>query len=387
MELEIRTLIHRNAGKVAILGLGASEHVFEDCEERVIRNKGCYRSTGLICLKPGRYRFVARYRIENPRNSPNLAEIMIADWEIPTVFRGVNIPGRADGLADSASRLTQMDMRIDVPTDLEFRVTLLDDGEIAVNEMRISEIGEVVPDDQVDVFPLIDRVSFELSNRCSYSHLHKMCPASLGKEPVVLPSKIIFDVLDTLGKRKFDGGIAFHNYNEPMSDPRLFKLVEYARCICPACKILIWTNGWNLNQVMMNELIASGVTTVYATAYTKEEKHRLDQISASIEYNVIEPEWVEVMDAYEMPPINDTRPCLAPLTDLRISKEGFIVLCCRDWRNEYKFFDLNDRCFEEALREKSLLDTYRRLKEGDRFYPLCKRCGTARDWTRFRPPL
>jgi phosphatidylglycerophosphate synthase len=42
----------------------------------------------------------------------------------------------------------------------------------------------------------------------------------------------------------FDGVIAFHIYNEPLIDPRLFSFIEYARRICPQGRILILTNGF-----------------------------------------------------------------------------------------------------------------------------------------------
>jgi hypothetical protein len=238
--------------------------------------------------------------------------------------------------------------------------------------------------DEVDIFPFIDRVSFELSNLCNYSYLHGMCPAFVQDKPVTLPSRVVLDAIKTLGERDFDGGIAFHNYNEPMADPRLFKFIEYAHRACPKSKILIWTNGWNLNQTMMNELVAAGVSIVYATAYNAQEKSRLTCISAPIEFNVIDPMWVEVINAYKATSTDDTRPCLAPLTDLRVSKEGWVVLCCRDWKGEYRFFDLNTGRFEETLRQKSLLEAYMRLRNGDRYFPLCKRCGTVRDWRRLR---
>jgi len=201
----------------------------------------------------------------------------------------------------------------------------------------------------------------------------------------VLPSRIVTDVLETLGKRAFDGGIAFHNYNEPMADPRLFKFIESAHSFCPKARILIWTNGWNLNQTMMDELVASQVSVVIVTAYTAEEKQRLQKINSAIQYDIVDPEWVEVVNAYDAVATDDRRPCLAPLTDLRISKEGWIVLCCRDWKGAYKFFDLNNRSFQEVLKERALLDVYDRLRKGDRFFPLCKRCGTVRDWTHMRP--
>ena len=135
---------------------------------------------------------------------------------------------------------------------------------------------------------------------------------------------------------------------------------------------------------MMDELAVSGVTILYATAYSEREKERLCAIRTTIEYHVEDVNWAHVIDADEMEPVDDRIPGYAPLTDLRISKEGLVVLCCRDWKNEYVFYDLNKVPFESMLHGRALLDTYDRLRSGDRHLPLCKRCRTLRDWRRFR---
>jgi hypothetical protein len=137
---------------------------------------------------------------------------------------------------------------------------------------------------------------------------------------------------------------------------------------------------------MMDELTTSGVTILFATAYTEHEKERLSAIRTAIEYTIIDVDWAHIVDADEMEPVDDPIPCYAPLTDLQISKEGLVVLCCRDWKNEYVFYDLNKVPFRRVLHSRALLDAYDRLRAGDRYLPLCKRCRTVRDWRRLRQP-
>ena len=106
-----------------------------------------------------------------------------------------------------------------------------------------------------ELFKYTNYIYFELSNMCNLSHYHKECPLSLEKNKIILPSKIVLETLDVLNKFNFNGTIAFHNYNEPLIDPRLIKFIEYSRKSCPNSKIYFSTNGIFLNQIILDELI------------------------------------------------------------------------------------------------------------------------------------
>ncbi len=116
------------------------EYIFQNFEKNTINKKGNFQSSGLLSLRPGIYRFTTKYRIiENPNNNPNLVEIMIANWKILKVFRGVNIPGKIVDVKNDNLETAQIDLKLYEITDLEFRITLLDAGEIVVNEIKIFE--------------------------------------------------------------------------------------------------------------------------------------------------------------------------------------------------------------------------------------------------------
>lgn len=233
----------------------------------------------------------------------------------------------------------------------------------------------------IDIFPLIDRVNFELSNYCNYAKLHPMCPASLVNDPKTLSSTIVKNVIESLGRRDFEGIISFHQYTEPMVEPRLFSFIAFTKKACPKGKIFIWTNGSNLSQGMMNELVDAGISALHITAYSEKERERLEKINIKIPHYFSPINWVNVINTYDFP-INVEwlhRPCYAPLTDLIIGIGGHISLCCRDWKREYKLFDLNKRSFEEIFTSKELLSIYENLSKGKREFALCQRCGTCRD--------
>jgi len=87
------------------------------------------------------------------------------------------------------------------------------------------------------------RVTLQLSNLCNYTHLHNLCPTSVFKTKQILPKAVICDVVDSLAAAGFDvaKALAWHVYNDPLIDPRLAWLCEYARKRLPAIEIVLFT--------------------------------------------------------------------------------------------------------------------------------------------------
>lgn len=222
------------------------------------------------------------------------------------------------------------------------------------------------------------RVTFELSNLCNYSYIHKKCPLNLSREVTILPRRIVFEVLDYLAKYDFAGQIAFHNYCEPLIDPRLFEFIGYARQRCRRSDIYIWTNGFYLNQTMADELVSAGVTNIRVSAYSQSEFERLSKIKLEIPFTVWKARLDDRLNMYEAS-INDTgKPCFAPLNEIIVAREGCISLCCLDWRRIYRFGNLYEQTFEQVLSSGQLQGVYARLSKGERFLDICKRCGWSR---------
>jgi 2-deoxy-scyllo-inosamine dehydrogenase (SAM-dependent) len=229
-----------------------------------------------------------------------------------------------------------------------------------------------------DIFRFTTRISIELSNLCSYAGIHKKCPLSLVEEPVILPSSIVYNVISTLDRFNFRGIIAFHTYNEPLMDPRLVKFIEVARKACPENEIFICTNGYYLDQGMANDLVHSGVSRIRVSAYSEKEYDRLSKIRLRIPYSVEISTLDNRLDLYNSPENDTQTPCFAPLNEIIITREGCISLCCLDWKREHSFGDLKKQSFEEMIRSGELQSVYERLRAGDRFLPICKRCGWSR---------
>lgn len=224
-------------------------------------------------------------------------------------------------------------------------------------------------------------VAFELSNRCNYSALHTRCPVDAKADPVFLPSSIVKDSLEYLGSIGFNGELYFSIYNEPLVDPRFFMLVEYAKRYCPNCRVQLFTNGWNLNQQMVDELLEIGVGMFMVSAYTDHEEQRLRALkykvpSESRPEPVLRIELDDRMGIYDLPP-NQAGPCWMPTIYPFINHKGQFVLCCHDYEYRNIFGDLNTSTFEEVYTSELRQQVCGSLEAGTRFYDVCKRCNRA----------
>lgn len=240
----------------------------------------------------------------------------------------------------------------------------------------------------------IDRVTFQLSNRCPRASEHPQCPASVMAQdpPMNMPSGLVYEVLDVLCPLRFapgfTGAIAFHAFSEPLADPHLFEYLSRTGWL--AGPVMIYTSGWNLDANMLRDLEGAGVTNLNVTAYTPSEYRRLSNVLAGAKLTVRlkTVEWTEVIDQYSREPIAHETRCYAPLTDLCITAGGTIGLCCRDWKHEHDLVDLAKVPFAAAMRDEShtLRTLYCELARGDRRRALCQRCDHARWWNEWGGP-
>lgn len=218
------------------------------------------------------------------------------------------------------------------------------------------------------------RVTFELSNLCNYARQHTRCPLHVAGQATILPARIVYDTLDFLAGYNFAGRIAFHNYNEPLIDPRLFEFVRAARRQCPDSDIYICTNGYYLTQTLADELVEAGVTNMHISAYSKAEYERLSQIELTIPCNVKLMRLDERIDQYDAPITDSTRPCHAPLSEIIVTREGYMSLCCLDWQRRYVLGSLHESGLGDLILSPAVQAIYQRLSSGDRCLDFCRRC-------------
>lgn len=226
-----------------------------------------------------------------------------------------------------------------------------------------------------DIFKYTNRISIELSNMCNYATIHKKCPLNLENTHSTLSSKIVYKIFEELKKYNFNGTIAFHTYNEPLIDPRLFMFIKEAKEKCPDVGVYILTNGYYFNQIIADELIEIGVSHLEVTAYSKEEYERLKKVKINIPYRIFDGNLDDRLDLYN----NDktcanNKPCYAPLNEIIVKHNGNINLCCLDWKQQHCFGNLYEQSFEEIVLKSEMLKVYEYLSKGEKKINICRCC-------------
>ena len=223
----------------------------------------------------------------------------------------------------------------------------------------------------------IGRVTIELSNRCNMAPFHKKCPLYPEKTLETLSTDKVIEILKYLGKIKYSKYVAFHNYSDPLQDPRLLYLIKKTKKHAPKAKVFILTNGWFLDQNILNDLNKLGVSKVRVSAYNDSDYKRLGKLKSKKTYRVKRiKEFDYRLDYYvsEEKPLKE--PCYAPLGEVVIRCNGNVVLCCKDWKDTIVFGNVYKKPLKKILQNPKMKAIYKRLSKGDRYLQICRYCRT-----------
>lgn len=251
---------------------------------------------------------------------------------------------------------------------------------ITSNDLDL-KLAKIKGDLENNIFAYTSRVSIELSNLCNYASIHKKCPLNIENQHIILSRRIVEKVIDSMAVYNFKGTIAFHTYNEPMMDPRLFLFIRYANQKCPECEVMIMTNGYYFNQTMADELVEVGAGSIYVSAYTKNDLHRLEKIQLDIPYIIQEYQLDDRLNLYDKVPRanRDQTPCYSPLNEIIITRDGQVSLCCLDWKRKHCFGNLYKESLEDVILLSNMATVYNLLSNGNRTFKICKVCGWSRN--------
>ena len=217
---------------------------------------------------------------------------------------------------------------------------------------------------------LCKKICIETSNICNYNH--QKCPASRRDGPKFLRSNEVMRIFAKISgvNNGWDGVIAFHNYNEPLEDPRLTELCVMAKLWLNKARIQIWTNGAKLTQELVDDM-APFLDELSISIYSKAEEKRITSIDFGNIDTYIHPssELDDRLLQYDKPEIYLPHPCHQPFRNIVVRHYGKVALCCLDWRGDHDF-----GTFEEFLVSDEAWDIYLALNSGNRMPSLCRKC-------------
>ncbi|MBO6178229.1 MAG: SPASM domain-containing protein [Selenomonadaceae bacterium] len=224
----------------------------------------------------------------------------------------------------------------------------------------------------------ISRVSLALSNMCNLADIHKKCPASTAGAKQIMKRKNIEKVVKDLQKVNFKGTIAFHLYNEPTNDPRLFDIAKYVKANLPGAEIFLYTNGFYLCQDMCDEL-EEIVDCITVTAYGKKELERLIKLKVSCGFYTFLGNLDDRLIQYdgESKDTLSKTPCRTFFDQIAVFPNGDIGLCCRDSKHEYSLENVfqGRKSFNNVIDSSKFRKFQTELLSGNReICDLCKNC-------------
>lgn len=145
--------------------------------------------------------------------------------------------------------------------------------------LRIDTIGKVnrtkhISFSETDmVMNLPTHIEIETSSLCNRRCV--WCPNythARGTKEEYLSLSIWEKLLAELSLLEYQGRFAFHNYNEPLYDPRIFDLVASARQALPSAYLVLYTNGDLLSEARLRTLMKNGLNEIRVTLYPKNNQ-------------------------------------------------------------------------------------------------------------------
>lgn len=124
-------------------------------------------------------------------------------------------------------------------------------------------------------------VEVETSRYCN--RLCEWCPNHpLGdrKEQELLPWPALERIVQSLARAEYGGWFAFHNYNEPLANPRIVEELSFVRAALPLARPTIYTNGDRLTSGLYGALMRAGLVQMRVTIYPEKRKAQVPSHTA-----------------------------------------------------------------------------------------------------------
>lgn len=239
---------------------------------------------------------------------------------------------------------------------------------------------------------LFTAIEIETRTRCNSSC--SFCGASIlhDKRPDIrMPDELLDKIFAELGAMQFKGMVRFFGNNEPLLDPRLPELIRKVKAASPECSVEVQTNGLKLNPRIGRELLEAGLDVLFINNYSDEGQLH-NGVRAFLKETAHDYPNAEIMvslrqmtedlnnragtapnaEALKKPlPL----PCMLPFSDLVVTADGRVAICCQDLEFQEVMGNLNAQSLLEVWNGDHFNRIRAGLMKGDRSVSeFCKGC-------------
>ena len=241
--------------------------------------------------------------------------------------------------------------------------------------------------------PMPHVVNIETINRCNSEC--EFCSANIHAERrpfMKMDENLYYSVVDQLADWGYKGHLTLYGNNEPFLDTRLVDFHKYAREKLPDSFIFCSTNGLMLTvkkvkelQPYINQLIINNyglemklhenVQEVYD--YIKSHPEEFKDLDVQIQIRYIKEVLTNRAGSSPNKQATEkviTEPCLLPFTDIWITPNGKVGLCCCDNFEVTDFGDLNTTPLKDIWNSEKMKEMRMQIANGRQNYPFCKHC-------------
>lgn len=134
-----------------------------------------------------------------------------------------------------------------------------------------------------DHFP--GNINIETSTVCNRACYYCANATDPAKKQEYISSEVFSRILANLKDMRWSGNVSFNFVNEPLLDPNLVRLVRLVRRTCPRSRLIVYSNGDNLDYVGAGMLNMAGLDEIWVTEhppYTEKWQRRMAQLQACI---------------------------------------------------------------------------------------------------------
>lgn len=237
----------------------------------------------------------------------------------------------------------------------------------------------------------------ECNRRCPY------CPHFWSpRESHVMELSLYRKIIDDLAEIHYEGTVLFAPWDEPLLDPRLPSLVEYAKRRLPRCSIVILTNGDLLTLELFRDLRRAGVAECDVSDHFKiADGHYVINKPAEairtyrkvgkedrkrIHFHDLNYKRIRGLDSFQnrsgAVPLDNCistqqacGTCNLPEMILTIAHDGRVVLCARQWEETPVFGNAGSERVYDIWRKVEFSNARRKLRHGVFELDICRRCG------------